>query len=133
MANGAHTDMPPRASSRSGHACPPHACAHAAPPPHAPTRTHTHHRTCYGARQAEDDSGLLKEEPHVEFTGEEGLGRYLDLHDLFSRFLNAKLAPAPAAAGPGGGKVGAGAGGLRAPQAPCMLLRVAGLEAVREL
>ena len=41
--------------------------------------------------QAEDGSALLKEEPHVEFTGEEGLGRYLDLHDLFLRFHNSKL------------------------------------------
>ncbi|KXZ48869.1 hypothetical protein GPECTOR_25g454 [Gonium pectorale] len=38
--------------------------------------------------EAEDDTPLLKEEPHVEFTGEEGLGRYLDLHDLYLRFLN---------------------------------------------
>ncbi|GLC47372.1 hypothetical protein PLESTM_002065900 [Pleodorina starrii] len=38
--------------------------------------------------EAEDDTPLLKEEPQVEFTGEEGLGRYLDLHDLYLRFLN---------------------------------------------
>ncbi|GFR50687.1 hypothetical protein Agub_g12939 [Astrephomene gubernaculifera] len=38
--------------------------------------------------EAEDDTPLLKEEPHVDFTGEEGLGRYLDLHDLYQRFLN---------------------------------------------
>lgn len=43
--------------------------------------------------EAEDSSALLKEEPHVEFTGEEGLGRYLDLHDLFLRFHNSKLGP----------------------------------------
>ncbi|EFJ51494.1 splicing factor 3a, subunit 3 [Volvox carteri f. nagariensis] len=38
--------------------------------------------------EAEDDTLLLKEEPHVDFTGEEGLGRYLDMHDLYLRFLN---------------------------------------------
>ncbi|GFH21453.1 uncharacterized protein HaLaN_18761 [Haematococcus lacustris] len=41
--------------------------------------------------QAENDEALLKEEPTVEFTGEEGLGRYLDLHALFAAFQNAKF------------------------------------------
>ncbi|GFH09379.1 splicing factor 3a, subunit 3, partial [Haematococcus lacustris] len=40
---------------------------------------------------AENDEALLKEEPTVEFTGEEGLGRYLDLHALFAAFQNAKF------------------------------------------
>jgi splicing factor 3A subunit 3 len=38
--------------------------------------------------QAEDSEHLLKEEPRVEFSGDEGLGRYLDLHDSFQRFVN---------------------------------------------
>ncbi|KAJ9507341.1 hypothetical protein QJQ45_006307 [Haematococcus lacustris] len=41
--------------------------------------------------EAENDEALLKEEPTVEFTGEEGLGRYLDLHALFAAFQNAKF------------------------------------------
>lgn len=40
--------------------------------------------------QAEDDSGFLREDPHVEFTGEEGGGRYLDLHQLYLQFINSK-------------------------------------------
>ncbi|PNW82870.1 hypothetical protein CHLRE_06g297750v5 [Chlamydomonas reinhardtii] len=58
--------------------------------------------------EAEDDTPLLKEEPHVEFTGEEGLGRYLDLHDLYQRFCNLRQQQQ---AGKGGkkGKGGAGA------------------------
>eukprot|EP00878_Enallax_costatus_P015542 GHUV01016279.1.p1 GENE.GHUV01016279.1~~GHUV01016279.1.p1 ORF type:complete len:477 (+),score=184.94 GHUV01016279.1:401-1831(+) len=40
---------------------------------------------------AEDDSALLKEEPKVEFSGEEGMGRYLDLHELHRVFQNAKF------------------------------------------
>lgn len=41
--------------------------------------------------QAENDEEALKEEPHVEFTGEEGYGRYLDLHQLFQLFVNSKF------------------------------------------
>ncbi|MEW5300908.1 MAG: hypothetical protein WDW36_003801 [Sanguina aurantia] len=41
--------------------------------------------------EAENDDEALKEEPHVEFTGEEGYGRYLDLHQLFQLFVNSKF------------------------------------------
>eukprot|EP00798_Chlamydomonas_sp_ICE-L_P018774 gene18774-25310_t len=41
--------------------------------------------------EAENDEAALKQEPHVEFTGEEGLGRTLDLHEHFQSFVNAKF------------------------------------------
>lgn len=41
--------------------------------------------------QAENDEHYLKEEPHVAFTGEEGFGRYLDLHALYTTFINSKF------------------------------------------
>lgn len=34
---------------------------------------------------------LLKEEPHIEFSGEEASGRYLDLHELFNDYINFKF------------------------------------------
>lgn len=46
---------------------------------------------CFGALQAENDEPLLKEEPHVDFTGEEALGRYLDLHEHHMTFINSKF------------------------------------------
>lgn len=39
----------------------------------------------------EDYDQLLKEEPQIEFTGEEGFGRYLDLHELFNDYINSKF------------------------------------------
>jgi len=41
--------------------------------------------------EAENDEHLIKEEPQVPFTGEEGMGRYLDLHEHFQAFCNAKF------------------------------------------
>ncbi|KAF5832942.1 hypothetical protein DUNSADRAFT_10988 [Dunaliella salina] len=41
--------------------------------------------------EAENDEPLLKEEPHVVFTGEEGFGRYLDLHSHYLALINAKF------------------------------------------
>ena len=38
--------------------------------------------------QAEDDSAALKQEPPLEFSGEEALGRYLDLHGHHMAFVN---------------------------------------------
>lgn len=46
---------------------------------------------CPACPQAENDEHLLREEPHVEFTGEEGLGRYLDLNEHHMRFFAAKF------------------------------------------
>lgn len=34
---------------------------------------------------------ILKEEPIPEFTGEEGMGRWVDLHEVYNRFVNLKL------------------------------------------
>ncbi|KAG8381154.1 hypothetical protein BUALT_Bualt06G0092900 [Buddleja alternifolia] len=34
---------------------------------------------------------LLKEEPIIEFTGEEAFGRYLDLHELYNDYINSKF------------------------------------------
>lgn len=43
------------------------------------------------AAQGEDDEALLREEPAVAFSGEEGLGRYLDLHDHFHAYVNSRF------------------------------------------
>ncbi|CAL5344132.1 unnamed protein product [Camellia sinensis] len=40
----------------------------------------------------EEYEELLKEEPRIEFTGEEALGRYLDLHELYNEYINSKFA-----------------------------------------
>ncbi|CAN6444686.1 unnamed protein product [Victoria cruziana] len=40
---------------------------------------------------AGDLEELLKEEPVIEFSGEEALGRYLDLHELYNEFINSKF------------------------------------------
>ncbi|KAK2973584.1 hypothetical protein RJ640_023234 [Escallonia rubra] len=34
---------------------------------------------------------LLQEEPQIEFSGEEGSGRYLDLHELYNHYINLKF------------------------------------------
>ncbi|KAK4759057.1 hypothetical protein SAY87_020358 [Trapa incisa] len=39
----------------------------------------------------EDFEALLKEEPQVEFSGEEAMGRYLDMHELFHLYVNSKF------------------------------------------
>ncbi|GLU18354.1 hypothetical protein SLE2022_346600 [Rubroshorea leprosula] len=39
----------------------------------------------------EEYEGLLKEEPIIEFTGEEALGRYLDMHELYNQYINSKF------------------------------------------
>ncbi|CAN6327909.1 unnamed protein product [Urochloa humidicola] len=53
-----------------------------------------YHRRNPSARfvSATDDyEELLKEEPVIEFTGEEAFGRYLDLHELYNEFINSKF------------------------------------------
>ncbi|KAJ3670905.1 hypothetical protein LUZ60_008331 [Juncus effusus] len=40
---------------------------------------------------AEEYEELLKEEPHIEFSGEEAYGKYLDLHELYNEFINSKF------------------------------------------
>ncbi|KAI3432859.1 hypothetical protein D9Q98_010442 [Chlorella vulgaris] len=41
--------------------------------------------------EAETDEALLQEQPMVPFSGEEGLGRFLDLHEAFQTFTNSKF------------------------------------------
>eukprot|EP00850_Spirogloea_muscicola_P008355 SM000044S16002 [mRNA] locus=s44:547480:551288:+ [translate_table: standard] len=53
-----------------------------------------YHKKHPGARAVdagENDEDLIKEEPYVEFSGEEGLGRFLDLHELYQRFTGSKF------------------------------------------
>ncbi len=65
-----------------------HSCGHTDSHTHTQSSTHIHTLVW---SQAETDEPLLKEEPPVTFTGEECLGRYLDLHTHFSAFLNARF------------------------------------------
>ncbi|XP_052199758.1 splicing factor SF3a60 homolog [Diospyros lotus] len=39
----------------------------------------------------EEFEELLKEEPRIEFAGEEAYGRYLDLHELYNDYINSKF------------------------------------------
>ena len=41
--------------------------------------------------QGPDEEAELKEEPQIEFSGEEGMGRYLDLHPFYLQFINSKF------------------------------------------
>jgi len=52
---------------------------------------HRRYPNAVGAYVKEDADELVKEEPHVEFSGEESFGRYLDLHILHHEFINAKF------------------------------------------
>jgi len=52
------------------------------------TRPNLRRVTAFGSVQAEDDSAALRHEPPVEFSGEEALGRYLDLHGHHMAFVN---------------------------------------------
>ena len=49
---------------------------------------HRHFPNALASTREELDAAL-EEPPAVEFTGEEGLGRYVDLHQHFSAFVNA--------------------------------------------
>ncbi|GFP81095.1 splicing factor 3a subunit 3 [Phtheirospermum japonicum] len=40
---------------------------------------------------ADEAEQILKEEPTIEFTGEEAFGRYLDLHELYNEYINSKF------------------------------------------
>ncbi|KAL3689105.1 hypothetical protein R1sor_015414 [Riccia sorocarpa] len=52
---------------------------------------HRRHPSARVVEEGEDAEELLKEEPWIEFSGEEAYGRYLDLHELYNRYLNAKF------------------------------------------
>lgn len=41
--------------------------------------------------EAETDELALKEEPRIEFSGEEGQGRFLDLHEHYNAYINSKF------------------------------------------
>lgn len=55
-----------------------------------------YHRRHPAARVVDvnEDDGLLKEEPQIEFSGEEAYGRYLDLHELYNQYINSKFGEA---------------------------------------
>ncbi|KAL0400610.1 UNVERIFIED_CONTAM: Splicing factor SF3a60 [Sesamum latifolium] len=54
-----------------------------------------YHRRHPAARYVVDTNDeyeqLLKDEPVIEFTGEEAVGRYLDLHELYNDYINSKF------------------------------------------
>ncbi|XXG89988.1 hypothetical protein AAC387_Pa12g1862 [Persea americana] len=52
---------------------------------------HRRHPVAHVVDAAEEYEAMLKEEPHIDFSGEEGFGRYLDLHELFNEFINSKF------------------------------------------
>ncbi|KAG6574238.1 splicing factor SF3a60 homolog [Cucurbita maxima] len=55
-----------------------------------------YHRRHPAARVVDvnEEDGLLKEEPQIEFSGEEAFGRYLDLHELYNQYINSKFGEA---------------------------------------
>ncbi|BBN09520.1 splicing factor 3A subunit 3 [Marchantia polymorpha subsp. ruderalis] len=52
---------------------------------------HRRHPSARVVDEGEDAEDLLKEEPWIEFSGEEAHGRYLDLHELYNSYLNSKF------------------------------------------
>ncbi|KAJ6832668.1 splicing factor SF3a60-like protein [Iris pallida] len=53
-----------------------------------------YHRRHPGSRVVdvtEEFEELLKEEPHIDFSGEEASGRYLDMHELYNTYINSKF------------------------------------------
>ncbi|CAN1264089.1 Splicing factor SF3a60 homolog [Linum perenne] len=53
---------------------------------------HRRHPAARGVVDVTDQyEALLKEEPVIEFTGEEAHGKYLDLHELYNQFINSKF------------------------------------------
>nr|CAD1824037.1 unnamed protein product [Ananas comosus var. bracteatus] len=52
---------------------------------------HRRHPAARVVDATEDYEELLKEEPHIEFSGEEAFGRFLDMHELYNEFINSKF------------------------------------------
>eukprot|EP00252_Welwitschia_mirabilis_P025296 TRINITY_DN7840_c0_g1_i1.p1 TRINITY_DN7840_c0_g1~~TRINITY_DN7840_c0_g1_i1.p1 ORF type:complete len:506 (+),score=90.10 TRINITY_DN7840_c0_g1_i1:171-1688(+) len=52
-----------------------------------------YHRRHPNARavDVEDPEEILKEEPLIEFSGEEAFGRYLDMHEVYHEYVNSKF------------------------------------------
>lgn len=52
---------------------------------------HRRHPAARVVDATEEYEQLLKEEPQIEFTGEEAFGRYLDMHELYNQYINSKF------------------------------------------
>ncbi|PIA54848.1 hypothetical protein AQUCO_00901027v1 [Aquilegia coerulea] len=52
---------------------------------------HRRHPNARVIDASEEYEELLKEEPHIEFSGEEGHGKYLDMHELYNEYINSKF------------------------------------------
>ncbi|KMZ59769.1 Splicing factor 3A subunit 3, putative, expressed [Zostera marina] len=52
---------------------------------------HRRHPTAYVLDASEEYEEMLKEEPRIEFSGEEAFGRYLDMHELYNMYINSKF------------------------------------------
>ncbi|KAF9602120.1 hypothetical protein IFM89_025165 [Coptis chinensis] len=52
---------------------------------------HRRHPSARVIDASEDYDELLKDEPLVEFSGEEGYGRYFDMHELYNEYINSKF------------------------------------------
>ncbi|XP_059629057.1 splicing factor SF3a60 homolog [Cornus florida] len=52
---------------------------------------HRRHSAARVVDANEEYEELLKEEPRIEFSGEEAFGRYLDLHELYNVYINSKF------------------------------------------
>lgn len=55
------------------------------------TQYHRRHPSARVIDANDDYEQLLKEEPQIEFSGEEAYGRYLDMHELFNDYINSKF------------------------------------------
>ncbi|CAK9192058.1 hypothetical protein BDL97_01G100600 [Sphagnum fallax] len=52
---------------------------------------HRRHPSAQVLDTGDDPEELLKEEPYIDFSGEEAYGKFLDMHELYNRFLNSKF------------------------------------------
>ncbi|WCJ36831.1 splicing factor-related [Euphorbia peplus] len=52
---------------------------------------HRRHPAARVVDATEEHEALLKEEPAIEFTGEEAYGKYLDMHELYNQYKNSKF------------------------------------------
>lgn len=52
---------------------------------------HRRHPAARYVDTTDEYENLLKEEPVIEFSGEEAFGRYLDLHELYNVYINSKF------------------------------------------
>ncbi|KAI4337959.1 hypothetical protein L6164_016320 [Bauhinia variegata] len=52
---------------------------------------HRKHPAARVVDASEEPEAVLKEEPLIEFSGEEASGRYFDLHELYHQFINSKF------------------------------------------